>query len=190
MSFTFNLVTTNPTCPLSYQFASLKDFPRYGPLVKRILNQPLYQLYGLHKLFPNKITGSAEGRVCELLLIGNQPQGIIIYKTILQNLSIEKAVKKSLIIEMLYAVHVGKEVKKGYRTLLINRIFEVARQHDAQGVHTIILDDAQDDLNFFSKKNFNTIQSYEDQLPGGKKKKHLIYYDFLRKELKKTSKQN
>jgi len=131
-------------------------------IVQNAFDNQIAPLYGSQELALSKIK-KAEDRTTEILFDEKIAIGLIVYKNSLQDEFKNKGCDKSLEIKTLIVINPKINSNKGFGSLLIARIIEVAKEKMANNIHVTVSSNAQSSLEFFRKKKFEIVEKWEDK---------------------------
>lgn len=123
-------------------------------MVSKVFNERIAKLYGSQAEALQKI-GESSDRLCEMLFVDSEPKGIIVYKKALQD-------DKALELKTLCLLEPDKESKKGYGTILLDRVMESAARRKADQV-LVTVSSESGALRFFERNGFNINQKCSDK---------------------------
>ncbi|KKL87608.1 hypothetical protein LCGC14_1933020, partial [marine sediment metagenome] len=147
----------------TFFFEKLKEGPSIEfEIVKKAFESQIAPLYGSQEQALSKIQ-TAKDRNSEILFDGAKAVGLLVYKNELQDEFKKLGVEDSLEIKTLIVIDPKINSNKGYGSLLINRIIEVAKEKLAKNIHVTVSANAQTSLEFFKKKKFEIIEKWEDK---------------------------
>lgn len=130
-------------------------------IVREFFNRVLHPLYGSQASALGKIESDDSDRTCRLLYADDVPVGVIVFKKALSDEYSGYGITKSLQIKTLALLDSKKFSGKGYGSILLDKVLEVARDLRAQTIHVTISETQVDSLNFFKKKNFFSIHTFD-----------------------------
>lgn len=110
---------------INYSFLSLQDNQNLQGLVIEIFNKKISLLYGDQTDALNKLI-AAEDRICDILLMGKEPKGLIAYKKLLQD---EYGFKDAFELKTLIVFDIGKD--RGLGKYLLDRAESEAKKLNA-----------------------------------------------------------
>jgi ASC-1-like (ASCH) protein len=118
-------------------------------IVRRFFNEVLSKIYGSRESALSKIENIHSDRTCRLLYDGQTAVGVLVYKKNLTNevLPNSMQIKTLSLIDSTYS-------GKGYGSVLLNRVEEVAAQLQAQSIHVTVSSTCLSSIEFFKKKGF------------------------------------
>lgn len=128
-------------------------------VVQDLFTRFIVPMYGPQEDFIKKIQ-SGEDHVCRLLYNRDVPVGLIVFKRALSNQYSLHKVMDSLEISTLCLTDPATFSGRGYGTKLLDRILEVAKDLDAQSVHTTVNEASKDAVAFFQKKQFRIAHTF------------------------------
>ena len=126
--------------------------------VTKLFNEVIAKWYGPQDEALNKI-GQSRDRMCELMIVDGAPAGVIVFKTDLQQESLE--------CKTLCLIDADKNSGKGWGKLLLARLIENARGRSASSI-CLTVNSENSAKEFFLKAGFN-IDSVDgrSKVPGG-----------------------
>ena len=126
--------------------------------VTKLFNEVIAKWYGPQDEALNKI-GQSRDRMCELMIVDGAPAGVIVFKTDLQQESLE--------CKTLCLIDADKNSGKGWGKLLLARLIENARGRSASSI-CLTVNSENSAKEFFLKAGFN-INSVDgrSKVPGG-----------------------
>lgn len=139
-------------------------------------------LYGSQEPALSKIQADKD-RKCRLLYDNETAVGVVVYKTKTSNEYGNHGIWNSLEIKTLCLTKPKEQSGRGYGSELLKKVDEAAREMCATSIHVTVNEQAQTSLNFFQKKGFKIVHTFES--PHLKNKKEFILTKIL--DSKKTS---
>ena len=149
-------MTTSFFTKLDYNFDFIKVsvFSKYFPLIIETFKGRLESYYGNQDEAITKIQHS-EDRVCEVLVIDEEPLGFIVYKTELQS---EYGIENSFEFKTLMLFDPMNQSGKGYGSILMERVLVLALKLKAESVFCTCGLSNKKALKFFQKFDFKIQQ--------------------------------
>lgn len=142
------------------------------PLVRKVFAEQIAPLYG-DQTRALDLIGIGGSRLCEMLVEGSSPKGIIVYK---KELNREEFVKigapAALELKTLILLDPRASSGKGFGTKLVEKIKEVAKSRMASHIVVTVSESKPDVLAFFQKRGFQDRQV--ETIRG--KKEHLLSF--------------
>lgn len=158
------LIVYNPT-PISRLFYPVdgKSHEKIQ-VITDIFNRVLTPLYGPQDKAIEQIKESKDRRAF-ILYQDFAPKAVLVFKTVLSSEYAEFGVKDSIEIKSMFVDHPEVNSGKGLGSALMNKLFdEVARLPvSPKGIHVTVNDEKKDSLEFFMKKKFNIVHSWENR---------------------------
>lgn len=133
-------------------------------VITDIFKRVLTPLYGPQDKAIEQIKESKD-RKAFILYEDFSPKAVLVFKTVLSNEYEELGVKESIEIKSMFVDHPEVNSGKGLGSSLINKLFdEIALLPVApKGVHVTVNNDKKDSLEFFLKKQFKIVYSWENR---------------------------
>ncbi|MCB9092549.1 MAG: hypothetical protein H6620_08330 [Halobacteriovoraceae bacterium] len=160
-----------------YEFIALESTSLHFEKVERVIRQTLEPLYGNQDSSIEKIK-ACDDRKTELLLYNDKPVAFIIYKKEKQNEFSEYGIEDSFELKTFLVIDQEKNTEKEYDTLLLNRVFEIAREKFALNIHLTAPE--QYDAEFFISRGFSVIRTWKDKYVQGVTE-HLLSFSISEK---------
>jgi len=145
------------------------------PVVREIFNRVLRPLYGSQEKALRQISAS-EDRTLFLLYNGQDPVGVLQFKTIPSNEYEQFGVNDSIEIKSLFLNQSQANSGRGLGSALVNKLYQECSklQVPFTGYHVTVSEDKQESLRFFEKKGFEIVHTWVGRYQDGKKE-HLLY---------------
>lgn len=143
----------------------------YWPHVVNLFNATIAPLYGDQQAALDKIAKGVD-RVCELLMNGGTPLGILVYKKEPVQEFAQHGAKNALEIKTLCLINAGNNSGRGLGSELVKRIEEIAKNSCFDSVAVTVSEEKQEVLGFFAKKGF--IRAYVMNNEHLKKPEYLL----------------
>ena len=148
--------------PVALQFLLISRINPYAGIVTKLFQGRIAQIYGEQTLPLGRIFRNND-RACELLFDEEHPVGCIVYKLKVTNEFEREGIHDSLEIKTLVVINFQKQSRKGYGSFLEARIAEKAKQLGAKGIHVMVSNWCQDSLNFFKKRQYKIVKTFESK---------------------------
>lgn len=164
----------NAAAPVRQFHLVSKDTPNYMRDLTKIFNEILVPLYGPQEKALSQISLSTD-RTCYLLYEGRVPVGVIVFKTVISNEFANFGITDSIEIKSLFVVASGENSGRGIGSLLLDKIAsEVEKLRiKCNSLHVTVSEDKTESLNFFRKKGFSIMHTWDGRYFQGKKE-HLL----------------
>ena len=138
---------------MSFTFKKINGDSREFNVVKDLFQKVIAPLYGDQTQALEKISRS-DDRNCEILFDDQKPVGIIVYKSSLQEGNLE--------CKTLCLIDSGAQSKKGYGSVLLNRLIDKAIRTDAGNI-ALSVSASNPAIAFFQHKGFVTAKEEKDK---------------------------
>lgn len=125
--------------------------------IESVFSKLIEPIYGSQDMALAKI-GRGEDRICEALFEYEQPKGIIVYKKALVDGNLE--------LKTLCLIDPINDSRKGFGSILIDRVIDTARRRDANKIVVTVSLQANA-LGFFKRTGFVVIASEKDKYKSG-----------------------
>ena len=152
------------TKPLKPHFIQVNGKSKYFPIVKYAFKTILEPIYGDQTSAIDKIQFDLD-RNCELMFIGDNPVGILIYK---RNLQCEHGLKDALELKTLFLLEPEKNSGKGFGSLLYKRIVEVAKKLRVKTIFCTASEKSKESMNCAQRRGFQIVSTLNKQTNGCK----------------------
>jgi WD40 repeat protein len=145
------------------------------PVVREIFDRVLKPLYGPQDKAIGQIERS-EDRVLYLLYDGNDPVGVLQFKTGPSDEFEKFGIRNSIEIKSLFVNQSQSNSGRGLGSALIQKLFEEAAKLKVSfsGFHVTVSEDKQESLRFFQKKGFQIVHTWDGRYHEGKQE-HLLF---------------
>lgn len=140
--------------PTALNFSVVDRDCRDFSLVVDTFKKLIAPIYGEQQKALGKIGGGSD-RLCEMLYDNKEAKGLIVYKKELNE-------RKALELKTLVVLNPEKDSGKGYGSVLISRIVEIAHSRFAQAIEVTVSSKKPEALVFFQKKQFVIHSSVRD----------------------------
>lgn len=154
-------------------FEIVNETSRYKWEVVNYISKIIVPLYR-DPNYPTRMVNGAD-RITELLLVNNNPTGIISYKKQLTNEFETYGIIDSFEIKTLLVIDPEINSGKGYGSILLNRIIDVAKKCKANSIHATLSESVPDSIQFFLKKGFIVKHEWTGTYRSGVKE-YLVQY--------------
>lgn len=147
-----SLASMPPSIPSTTLSFSVVDRDcRNFSLVVDTFKKLIAPIYGSQETALHKI-GQGADRLCEMLYDGSEPKALIVYKKAINE-------RKALELKTLVVLKPDLDSGKGYGSVLISKIMQVAKMRFAQFIEVSVSSKKPEALAFFTKKGFVTHSS-------------------------------
>jgi len=148
--------------------------PEEMKALQKIFTEILVPLYGSQEKALSQISLSKDRR-CYLLYENSTPVGVIVFKTEISNEFAEFGITDSIEIKSLFVVASGENSGRGIGSLLMDKVAaEVDKlKIKCNSLHVTVSETKVDSLNFFRKKGFSIMYTWQDRYVKGTKE-HLL----------------
>ena len=143
-------------------------------VVRTFFRTVLEPIYGSKEGALKQIESDDSDHTCRLLYADDVPVGIIVFKKALSNEYSPYGVTKSCEINTLAVLDPKKFSGKGYGSMLLNKAIEAAKDLRGKCMHVTVSSTATDSLDFFRKKHFHIIHTFNSLVKAGMKE-HLLF---------------
>lgn len=138
-----------PANETDFAFTSLVDAKEKFPLVKKVFNDVMSPIYGDQQEILSDIE-KRKSRKTEILTHRGKEVGCIVYK---RDLSKNSQSRECLEVSLM-ALFDPADNNKGYRSKLVERIEEVAKEMRAEAICYTLPVQLRDHVDYFTHKNF------------------------------------
>lgn len=148
-------------CPITAKpvlsFQSLATNPSLGLIIRHAFKQRIQPIYGDQTAALKRVFAQSD-RSCELLLDGDRPVGLLLYKDVPNDEWSTLGVVHSLEIKTLIVLSAERNRGKGYGRALLTRSAEVAMERGAQSLFVTASSTRPQVLGFFRHFAFDEFQ--------------------------------
>lgn len=137
-------------------------------VVEEIFHRILTPLYGPQTKAIQQIREGVD-RSCYLLYEGDNPTGVLVFKTVLSNEFEAYGVRESIEVKSLFVDHAQQNSGRGVGSALVDKLKEEVTRLglNHKGIHVTVSETKQESLAFFIKKGFGIAHAWKDRYVAG-----------------------
>lgn len=154
-------------------------------LLTEVFERTLQPLYGSQGAALSKIA-SGKDRTCYLLFDNDEAVGVLVYKNAPSNEFQKFGIVNSLEVKSLFLIDPEKHSGRGLGSVLLDKVITAAKALQMQSIHVTVSEKAQGSHEFFSKKQFQVIKTFDSLYQKGVKE-YLFQLILPKKESKGSS---